>query len=183
MTLPGAHQIAGASGDRLVLIGVRDVDADRSTPKDLQLTVIDSAGERTSHPYRIDGPLANSDVIGDRLISVNWKGEASAHSPATGKTCGPVGWASRCPTGTRSTASPLPWCRRSGGVVYFLNPAGDLSGLDLRTGERVWRGHVGIGATGPGPDYGYPPQLLLYQDALVAQNGSRIVSLLPRIGD
>jgi hypothetical protein len=61
------------------------------------------------------------------------------------------------------------------------SPNGDLSGLDLRTGEQVWSGHVDTGKARPG--FGDSPQLLLYEDVLVAQNGSQIVSLLPRIGD
>ncbi|WP_200308725.1 hypothetical protein [Streptomyces adelaidensis] len=69
------------------------------------------------------------------------------------------------------------------GAVYFFGPAGDLSGLDLRTGERVWRGHVDISNPEPGPGYWNAPQLLLYEDALVARVGSEVVSLLPRIGD
>ncbi|MFF8397510.1 hypothetical protein [Streptomyces sp. NPDC016172] len=61
------------------------------------------------------------------------------------------------------------------------SPNGDLSGLDLRTGEQVWSGHVDTGRARPG--FGESPQLLLCEDVLVARNGSQIVSLLPRIGD
>jgi hypothetical protein len=64
--------------------------------------------------------------------------------------------------------------------VYFFSPTGDLSGLDLRTGEQVWRDHVDMGKERPA--FGGSPQLLLYEDALVARNGSKVVSLLPRTG-
>jgi outer membrane protein assembly factor BamB len=66
------------------------------------------------------------------------------------------------------------------GVVYFLGPDGDLSGLDLRTGKQVWRGHADIGK--PRPGTADTPQLLLYEDVLIARNGSKVVSLLPRTG-
>lgn len=58
-----------------------------------------------------------------------------------------------------------------------------MSGLDVRTGEQVWRGHADPGNQKPGPYFGNPPQLLLYEDVLVARNNSRIVSLLPQIRD
>jgi len=178
MTIPGRQQLIGTSGDRMVLGGVKD-----AAGKDMQLTTISSSGEQTSHSYRIEGELANSDIVGDRLITVTWKGKASAYSLTTGKTLwtGPVG-VKMPDKGTMSgIASPV--VSAGQGVVYFFSPTGDLSGLDLRTGEQVWRGHIDTGKPGPGPGFGDSPQLLLYEDVLVARNGSKIVSLLPRIGD
>lgn len=67
--------------------------------------------------------------------------------------------------------------------MYFVGPTGDLSGLDVRTGKQVWRGHSDTGSQKPEPSFGNPPQLLLYEDVLVARHDSRIVSLLPRIED
>jgi hypothetical protein len=55
-----------------------------------------------------------------------------------------------------------------------------VSALDLRTGEQVWRDHVDMGKERPA--FGGSAQLLLYEDALVARNGSTVVSLLPRVG-
>lgn len=180
MTLPGGQRLVGTSGDRMVLMGAKD--AARTARKEFRLTTISGSGERTSHTYRVEGQLANLDVIGDRLISVSWQGKASAYSLTTGKTLwtGPVGVEMPDEDTLSGIASPVVSERQ--GVVYFLNPTGDLSGLDLRTGERVWRDHVDIGKPGPGPGLGNEPQLLLYEDVLVARNGSKIVSLLPRIG-
>jgi hypothetical protein len=48
-------------------------------------------------------------------------------------------------------------------------------------GTRVWRDHADMGKERPA--FGGSPQLLLYEDALVARNGSTVVSLLPRVGD
>ncbi|GAA3770093.1 PQQ-binding-like beta-propeller repeat protein [Streptomyces phyllanthi] len=177
MTLPGMQQFAGASGDRLFLLGVK-----ASGSKDLQLTTISGSGERTSRAYRLKEGSAVSDVLGDRLISVSWEGEASAYSLTTGKTLwtAPVGVKMPDEATAPEIASPVVSERQ--GIVYFLSPTGELSGLDLRTGEQVWRGHVDISEPGPGPSLGVP-QLLLYEDVLVARDGSRIVSLLPRIGD
>ncbi|MFE9997262.1 outer membrane protein assembly factor BamB family protein [Streptomyces avermitilis] len=178
VTIPGRQQLMGTSGDRMVLGGGKD-----AAGKHIQLTTISSSGEQTSHSYRIDGELANSDVIGDRLISVTWQGKASAYSLTTGKTLwtGPVGVKMPDKDMVSGIASPVVSAAR--GVVYFFSPNGDLSGLDLRTGEQVWHSHVDTGKSGPGAGFGDSPQILLYEDVLVARNGSKIVSLLPRIGD
>ncbi|UUU33658.1 PQQ-like beta-propeller repeat protein [Streptomyces sp. CA-210063] len=178
MTVPGGQQLIGTSEDRMVLAGVKD-----AAGKEMPLTVISGSGERTSHTYRIEGQLANLDVIGDRLISVSWQGKASAYSLTTGKTLwtGPVGVEMPDKDTVEGIASPV--VSEKQGVVYFLSPSGDLSGLDLRTGEQVWRGHADIGKPKPGPGFGLAPQLLSYEDVLVARDGSRMVSLLPRIGD
>ncbi|MGW3665380.1 outer membrane protein assembly factor BamB family protein [Streptomyces sp. NPDC005141] len=175
MTLPGGQQLFGTSKTRLVLGGKRDAAGD------IRLTSISSSGERTSHSYRIKGEMANADVVGDRLISVSWKGKASVYSLTTGKTLwtAPVGV--RMPGKDTLSGIASPAVSAGQGVVYFFSPTGDLSGLDLRTGEQVWRDHVDTGKGRPGP--GITPQVLLYEDVLVARNGSGIVSLLPRIGD
>ena len=175
-TLPGMQQLIGTSGDRMVLIAARDEGR-----KNLQLTTVDGSGEHASHPYRIEGALAGSDVVGGRLITVSRQGEASAHSLTTGKTLWtrPVGVKVPGEDTMQGLASPVVSTRQ--GVVYFLDPTGDLSGLDLHTGAQVWRGHVDTGKTKPG--FGGSPQLLLHGDALIARNGSTMVSLLPRTGD
>ncbi|MER5379401.1 PQQ-binding-like beta-propeller repeat protein [Streptomyces sp. NPDC002688] len=178
MTLPGGQQLFGPSdpqGTRLVLGGRRNAAGD------VRLTSISSTGEQTAHTYRIKGEPANGDVVGDRLITVSWKGKASVYSLTTGKTLwtAPVGVT--MPDKDMLTGIASPAVSAGQGVVYFFSPTGDLSGLDLRTGERVWRGHVDLGKGTR--DRGMTPQVLLYEDALVVRNGSRIVSLLPRIGN
>lgn len=178
MTVPGAQQLMGTSGDRMVLAGVKEAD-----DKTLPLTVISSSGERTSYSYRVQGKVATLDVIGDRLISVSQEGKASAYSLTTGKTLwtGPVGVELADWEMVPAVASPVVSERQ--GVVYFFSPTGDLSGLDLRTGEQVWRAHADAERPEPGPNYWDTPQVLLYEDVLVVGNGSKIVSLLPRTGD
>lgn len=177
MTLPGRQQLVGVSGDRMALFGVEDAGS-----KDLLLTTVNSSLERTSHPYRVEGQTANLEVVGDRLFSVSWQGKASAYSLTTGKTLwtGPVGV--KMPDQDTMSGIASPAVSESQGVVYFLNPTGELSGLDLRTGEQVWSGHVDSGKRGQGPNFGSEPQLLLYEDVLVARNGTKLVSLLPRTG-
>ncbi|MFH8416389.1 outer membrane protein assembly factor BamB family protein [Streptomyces collinus] len=115
-----------------------------------------------------------------RLISVSWQGKGSAHSLTTGKTLWtrPVGVEMPDQDTMQEFASPVASKRQ--GVVYFLGPDGELSGLDLRTGKQVWRGHADLGK--PQPGIADKPQLLLYEDVLVARNGSKLVSLLPRTG-
>lgn len=178
VTMPGRQQLVGTSGDRLVLVAAKSVGA-----KDLRLTTVSSSGKQASHSYRIEGEPANSDIVGDLLISVSWQGKASAYSLTTGKTLWTVPVGVKMPDKDTMTGLAAPALSASQWVVYFVGPAGDLSGLDVRTGEQVWRGHFGAGDQKPGPFFGNPPQLLLYEDVLVARNGSRIVSLLPRIGD
>ncbi|MFJ2928457.1 PQQ-binding-like beta-propeller repeat protein [Streptomyces massasporeus] len=175
-TLPGGQQLMGTTGDRMVLVAAQ---GESEGGKDLRLTTVSGSGERVSHPYRAVGAPATSEVIGDRLISVSWQGKASAYSLTTGKTLWtrPVGV--ELPSQETMPSLPSPVVSAGQGVVYFLSPTGDLSGLDLRTGERVWRDHVDLGKARP---FGGSPQLLLYGDALVARNGSTIVSLLPRTG-
>ncbi|MER5467844.1 PQQ-binding-like beta-propeller repeat protein [Streptomyces sp. NPDC002935] len=177
-TLPGGQQLFAASETRLVLGGRRDAAGD------VRLTSISGSGEQTSYTYRIKGELAaNTDVVGDRLISVSWKGKASAYSLTTGKTLwtAPVGVTMPDKDLLSGIASPA--VSAGQGVVYFFSPTGDLSGLDLRTGQQVWRSHIDTGKSGSGPAYGRSPQILLYEDVLIARSGSNVVSLLPRIGD
>ncbi|MEE1836514.1 outer membrane protein assembly factor BamB family protein [Streptomyces sp. SP17KL33] len=176
-TVPGAQLLAGISGDRMVLFAPKD----RAGGK-MPVTLLSGSGERTSLSYPIEGELAELDVAGDRLISVSWKGEASAYSLTTGDVLwtAPVGVEMPGRNTMPGLAPPLVSERQQ--VVYFLSPTGDLSGLDLRTGEQIWRDHVDT-RTGPGPDYNSSPRLLAYEDVLVAQRGSKLVSLLPRLGD
>ncbi|MEU1321079.1 PQQ-binding-like beta-propeller repeat protein [Streptomyces tibetensis] len=175
-TLAGGQRLVGTSGDRMVLIAAGD-----GGRKDMQLTTVSSSGEHASHPCRIDGALAISDVVGDRLITVSRQGKASAHSLTTGKTLWtrPVGV--EVPSQDTMPGLATPVASAEQGIVYFFSPTGDLSGLDLHTGKQVWRTHVDTGK--PRPGFGGPPQLLLYEDVLVARNGSKMVSLLPQIGD
>ncbi|MFH9892307.1 PQQ-binding-like beta-propeller repeat protein [Streptomyces luteogriseus] len=181
-TLPGGQQVMGTTGNRLVLIAARGEGAGAGAGaggKDLRLTTLSGSGERVTRPYRAAGATATSEVIGDRLISVSWQGKASVYSLTTGKTLWtrPVGV--ELPGQDTMQSLPSPVVSAGQGVVYFFSPTGDLSGLDLRTGEQVWRDHVDTGEARPG--FG-APQLLLYGDVLVARNGSTIVSLLPRAG-
>ncbi|MEU2913820.1 PQQ-binding-like beta-propeller repeat protein [Streptomyces massasporeus] len=175
-TLPGGQRLMGITGDRMVLIAAQGTGG-----KDLRLTTVSGSGERVSRPYRTVGATATSEVIGDRLISVSWQGKASAYSLTTGKTLWtrPVGV--KLPGQDTMQSLPAPVVSAGQGVVYFFSPTGDLSGLDLRTGKLVWRDHVDMGKERPA--FGGSPQLLLYGDALVARNGSTVVSLLPRVGD
>ncbi|MFI2715113.1 PQQ-binding-like beta-propeller repeat protein [Streptomyces collinus] len=176
-TLPGGQQLMGTTGDRLVLIAAQ---GEGEGGKDLRLTTVSGSGERVSRPYRTVGATATSEVIGGHLISVSWQGKASAYSLTTGKTLWtrPVGVT--LPSQDTMQNLPSPVVSAGQGVVYFFSPTGDLSGLDLRTGEQVWRDHVDMGKERPA--LGGSPQLLLYEDALVARNGSKVVSLLPRTG-
>lgn len=114
------------------------------------------------------------------MISVSWQGQASAYSLATGKTVwtGPVGVTMPGKDTMASLASPVVSTAQA--TVYFFSPAGDLSGLDLRTGKQLWHVHIDTGKPKPGLTNG--PQLLLYQDVLIARNGSKIFSLLPPTG-
>ncbi|WP_330289268.1 outer membrane protein assembly factor BamB family protein [Streptomyces sp. NBC_00576] len=176
-TVPGRQGLIGASEDRMVLIEAKDVLSD-----DKKLTTVSGSGQQTSHRYRVEGTtLAASEVVGDRLISVSRQGRASVYSLTTGRTLWtrPVGVEMPDQDAMQGIASPV--VSAGQGVVYFFSPTGDLSGLDLRTGEQVWDGHVDTGSTGP--DFGDSAQLLLYKDVLIARSGSRIDSLLPRISD
>ncbi|MEV4033019.1 PQQ-binding-like beta-propeller repeat protein [Streptomyces umbrinus] len=178
MTMPGRQQLVGTSGDRMVLVAAKSVG-----DKDLRLTTLSGSGEQASHSYRIEGEPANTDIVGDLLISVSWQGKASAYSLTTGKTLWTVPVGVKMPDKDTTTGLTAPVLSASQGVVYFAGPTGAMSGLDVRTGEQVWSGHADPGNQKPGPYFGNPPQLLLYEDVLVARNNSRIVSLLPQIRD
>ncbi|MGW7055571.1 outer membrane protein assembly factor BamB family protein [Streptomyces sp. NPDC054887] len=181
--LSGRQEIIGISGDRMALVTVpprvsKTLAQGARESKNLVLTLVDSSGKQTSRPYRVEGATATRKVVGDRLISVSLEGKASSYSLKTGKTLwtAPVGV--KMPEGEEiwnGIASPV--VSPSQNVVYFLGTAGDLSGLDVRTGEQLWRGHVDVGKNG------YTPQVLLYEDVLIARNGSKMVSLLPHVGD
>ncbi|MFC8128768.1 PQQ-binding-like beta-propeller repeat protein [Streptomyces sp. NPDC057302] len=175
-TIPGRQQLMGTSGDRMVLTGET-----AAADKGRRLTTVDGSGKQTSHPYRPEGKVANADVVGNHLITVNWQGKASAYSLTTGKTLwtGPVGVKMPGRDTMEGIASPV--VSTGQGVVYFFSPNGDLSGLDLRTGEQVWRSHVELGRPGPGPRR--TPQLQLHQDVLVVRLGSEIATMLPQLDD
>ncbi|KUL58461.1 PQQ-binding-like beta-propeller repeat protein [Streptomyces sp. NRRL S-1521] len=177
-TVPGRQQLLGASEDQLFLVRDRAV-----TDKNMLLTTVSSSGEQTSRTRRADTGLATSEVVGDRLITVNRQGRASVYSLTTGETLWsrPVGI--ELPGKGRARGIAAPVVSTGQGVVYFFGPTGDLSGLDLRTGEQVWRGHVDTGEPGPGPRPGETSQVLLYGDVLITQKDGRLVSLLPRIDD
>ncbi|MGW7071101.1 outer membrane protein assembly factor BamB family protein [Streptomyces sp. NPDC054855] len=183
-TLPGGQQLVGTSGGHMVLTAANDpaVGLDTNARKDLRLTTISGTGKQTSHSYRVGGALASLDLVGDRLITVNWKGKASAYSLTTGRTLwtGPVGVELPDEDSMHDVASPV--VSMAQGVVYFLGERGDLAGLDLRTGERVWREHVDFGEPKPGAGFWRSAQLLLYKDTLVVRRGGEIVSLLPGVG-
>lgn len=177
-TVPGRPQLVGTSGGRMILSEPED-----ASRENMRMTTVNSSGEQTSYAYRIKGELAASEVIGDRMITVTWRGQASAYSLTTGKALWtkPVGVKLPDKKALAGMASPV--VSAGQGVVYFFSSTGDLSGLDLRTGEQVWRDHVDTGRPGPGGGWAESPQLLLYQDVLVARNGSKMISFLPQIGD
>ncbi|MGW6267629.1 MULTISPECIES: outer membrane protein assembly factor BamB family protein [unclassified Streptomyces] len=179
-TLPGGQQLVGTSGDRMVLTEARAA----GSSEDLRLTIVSSSGKRASHSYPVPGKLAASDVVGDRLFTLTWEGKASAYSLTTGKTL----WKGR-PVGAEMPEEgivpgiPSPVVSAGQAVVYFLGLNGDLSGLDLTTGKRVWSGHVDTAKQAEGPGFQDSTQLLAYEDVLVARSGSKIVTLLPQAGD
>lgn len=175
-TLPGRQELLRTSNDRMVLATTTNTAADH-----FQLTSVSGSGARTPLPDLAKGSIAGWAVAGDRLFSVSWKGQACAYSLTTGKTMwtGPVGVTMPGKDTTASLAPPVVSTRQA--TVYFFSPAGDLSGLDLRTGKQVWHAHLDTGEPQPG-GLSDRPQLLLYQDVLIARNGSKIFSLLPPTG-
>ncbi|WP_333777162.1 outer membrane protein assembly factor BamB family protein [Streptomyces sp. IBSBF 3136] len=174
-TLPGRQQLLGTSDDRMVLAGVEDTAGD-----EYQLTSVSGSGARTSLPGQVKGHIATRTVAGDRLISLSWTGQATAYSLTTGKTlwAGPVGV--RVPGKDTGALLAPPVVSARQAIVYFFSPTGDLSGLDLRTGKQLWHGRIDTGKSKIG--FADEPQLLLYQDVLIARDGSKILSLLPPIG-
>ncbi|WP_105971731.1 outer membrane protein assembly factor BamB family protein [Streptomyces geranii] len=175
VTVPGKQGLVGTSEGRLVLIEAKDLGSE-----DKRLITVTASGRQTSHTYRVEGGmLAASEIIGDRLISVTDEGKASAYSLTSGKVLWtrPSGVEPSEENQMQSVAAPV--VSPGQGVVYFFSPTGDLSGLDLRTGDEVWSSHIEV--DDPGPSYGDSAQLLLYEDVLIVRTGGRMESLLPRI--
>jgi outer membrane protein assembly factor BamB len=181
-TLSGKPRLMGTSGDSLV---ASELDFNSAkhlediAPRGLRLSKITTSGEQTTHSVRIDGRQSNAGVVGDLFVTVSLQGKATALSVTTGETL----WTS--PTGielpvdddTVGVAAPVLSARQ--GVVYIFSPTGDLVGLNVHTGERVWSDHVGTRQSkNPGLDP--EPQLLLYGDALIAHSGGQLFSLLPQ---
>ncbi|MFE0388412.1 PQQ-binding-like beta-propeller repeat protein [Streptomyces bungoensis] len=175
-TLPGRQELLRTSNDRMVLASTTSTAAD-----DFQLISVSGSGARTPLLDQAKGHIASWAVAGDRLISVSWKGQASAYSLTTGETMWtrPVGVTVPGKDTTASLASPVVSTRQA--TVCFFSPAGDLSGLDPRTGKQVWHAHIGTGKPQPG-GLSDRSQLLLYLDVLIAGNGSKIFSPLPPTG-
>ncbi|MDG5801531.1 PQQ-like beta-propeller repeat protein [Streptomyces ossamyceticus] len=171
----GGQSIMGTTKDRLVLGGERD-----AAGKKVRLILVSGSGQAVERWLPVQEAQATVDVIGDRVISVNWQGEARAYSLRTGKTLWtrPVGVPMPDEESMTGIASPVVSEKR--GVVFFLSPTGDLSGLDLRTGRQVWRHRVDFFGKGKPLNFGMPPQLLPYDDVLIARYGNKMVSLLPR---
>lgn len=174
--LLGGQSIMGTTKDRLVLAAQKG-----PADKKVRLTLVSGSGQGVERRLPLQGAQADLDVIGDLVISVNWQGEARAYSLRTGKTLWtrPVGVPMPDGESVTGIASPVVSAKR--GVVFFLSPTGDLSGLDLRTGRQVWRHHVDFSGKGKPLNFGMPPQLLQYDDVLIARNGNKMISLLPRI--
>ncbi|MER5946749.1 PQQ-binding-like beta-propeller repeat protein [Streptomyces sp. NPDC001904] len=63
-------------------------------------------------------------------------------------------------------------------VAYYLDPSGNLVGLDLDSGAVRWRGRVQL----PEAEVrgGILPQLIMYGDSLVGQTGGRLFRIEPR---
>ncbi|MFD9038633.1 outer membrane protein assembly factor BamB family protein [Streptomyces bottropensis] len=181
--LPGRQQIVGTWGDRIVLTRMPErssvvFETEEQKERTERLTVVDGSGRQTPLSYPVRGTTVRSVLAEDRLISVSSRGEASAYSLTTGKTL----WTA--PVGIKVPDAEAAWPDLANpvvspgrDVVYFFGPDGALSGLDASTGERIWRGHVDAGK------HGAMPQALLYEDVLIARSGSRVVSLLPNLGD
>ncbi|MGW1667425.1 outer membrane protein assembly factor BamB family protein [Streptomyces sp. NPDC002324] len=182
-SLPDRQQIVGIWGDRIVLTTVPErssvvFEEEGRKARTERLTVVDSSGRQTPLFHPIPGTPVARALVGDRLISVFRAGQASSYSLTTGKTL----WTA--PVGIKVPDSEANWSDLAipvvsphRNVVYFFGPDGDLSGLDADTGERIWRGHVDAGK------HGAMPQALLHGDVLIARSGSRMVSLLPGLGD
>ncbi|MFH9014839.1 PQQ-binding-like beta-propeller repeat protein [Streptomyces sp. NPDC017943] len=173
-TLDGRADLVGTSGGRMVLLASKG-----GAGKNLRLITVSGSGKQTSWPYRV-GPLAALEVAGDRVVSLSRQGAASVFSLSAGRSLWtrPAGVEVPGPDAFAQAVSPVVSERQ--GVVYFADDTGNLSALDLLTGERVWRGHADIGT--PGSGSAGSPQLLLHEDALIVRNGPRTVSLLPRTG-
>lgn len=173
-TLDGRPELVGTSGGRLVLVASKG-----GAGKNLRLITVSGSGKQTSWPYRV-GPLAALEVAGDRVISLSRQGEASVFSLSEGRSLWTRPAGVEVPGREEFVRAVSPVVSERQGVVYFADDTGDLSALDLLTGEQVWSGHADIGKASPGS--ADSPQLLLYEDVLIARNGQRIVSLLPRTG-
>ncbi|MFP3989338.1 PQQ-binding-like beta-propeller repeat protein [Streptomyces sp. E11-3] len=185
-TLPGKQALMGTSRDSIV-VGARKgaPEPDSDDPWEMSLTTITSSGKQTAHSLHLPGPMRAVEVVADQLIAVSQKGVASATSLTTGKTLwsAPTGVEWPKPGGDYVPTVGYNLVAASQDVVYFFSPTGDLSGLDARTGEQLWRVHVDTKWPQVGPGYGSMPQLFLYGDALIARDGGRAFSLLPKLGD
>ncbi|WP_156727005.1 outer membrane protein assembly factor BamB family protein [Streptomyces apocyni] len=186
-TISGEQGLMGTWGDSLVTVSTdaksRKNPDDDTAVRNLTVSTITGSGEQTTHSVRLDGRQSYFGLVGDLLIAVSLKGEATAVSLPTGE----VLWTS--PTGIelpkddgRTALVAPPVVSDSQGVVYVFSPTGDLVGLSKHTGERVWSDHVDIQPS-KGFGFGPAPQLLRYEDVLIAHADGQLVSLLPRIGD
>ncbi|RFU85529.1 hypothetical protein DY218_16895 [Streptomyces triticagri] len=184
--LPGEHHATGTSAGRVVLQGMQDAngtDAGKGGDGDTWLTLVSESGEVISNRLGTRGRYATSQIVGDRLYRISWKGRAEAYELETAKLL----WDR--PTGVRTppedsmltVAPPVESAAR--GHVYFFGPYGHISALDLRTGKRVWSGRTDTVEPGFGPGQGTKPQLFLHDDAFIAAFGPRITSFRPDLPD
>ncbi|MFZ3569644.1 PQQ-binding-like beta-propeller repeat protein [Streptomyces sp. BH097] len=145
-TLKGMTSYIGKDGDTVLLAGLAGKQKYFGEPGPITLTRVDTGTEKVTR-HRADGPRGG--VIADGVMLVVRKdGTALAWSAADGKQR----WAT--PTGLRLRKDPTgpdtyelasaAAVHLTDRVAYFLDPTGNMVGLDLDDGAVRWRGKVDL---------------------------------------
>ncbi|GKQ40543.1 PQQ-like beta-propeller repeat protein [Streptomyces sp. A012304] len=178
-TVDGPTAYLGTDGDAVLLGAPAGGQRYFNDPGPATLTRVDLGSGKVSQ-HRVDGmPMG---VVADGIIVMSGgDGRATAYSATDGKRL----WTRDL--GLRLRTDPRHATMRElasdaavdldSRVAYYLDPSGNLVGLDLDSGAVRWRGQVPMPQTPV--EAGVAPELMVYDHGLIGQVGSELFRIEP----
>ncbi|MEV5607418.1 PQQ-binding-like beta-propeller repeat protein [Streptomyces sp. NPDC052225] len=179
-TVKGATALLGTDGDTVLLAGPAGGRKTFSRPGPVILTRVDTgSGKVTQH--RADrlpwGTVADGVIVG-----ADGKGRAVAYSAADGTRLWARDLGLKLREDHRFDDRELPSAAAvdlGTRVAYFMDPSGNLVGVDLDNGAVRWRGRAPV-AKGPA-NGGVAPELMVHDHGLVGQTGGELFRIEPKL--
>ncbi|MFJ4716490.1 PQQ-binding-like beta-propeller repeat protein [Streptomyces sp. NPDC088785] len=178
-TLPGQTAYLGTDGRTVLLVGVPEGGFSPGDTRPVTLIRVDTeSGAVTRH--RADRHPGSA--VHDGILLGESRGEALARAASDGRRL----WSRdlgltlrQDPHGAERGELPSePAVDLGARVAYYLDPAGNLVGLDLDSGAVRWRGRVQLPAAAV--RFGIRPELIRYGRDLVGQVGDQLFRIEPR---
>jgi outer membrane protein assembly factor BamB len=178
-TVDGPTAYIGADGDVALLIGTADGRKSFSDPGPYTLTRVDlGSGKVSQHPL---DALGMGEVVDGVILAHGRGGKAIAFSADNGRQLWSRDLGLKLRKDPRDSEmrelASAPAVDLSSRVAYYLDPSGNLVGLDLDSGAPRWRGQVKV-AKSP-VEGGIAPELMLHDHDLVGQVGDELFRIEP----